>query len=344
MPRAQKRKTTHDVELTDVDSDSDVDLQPVRLPHGLPMDYSPPQLPGNSQLEVEQVCRQHLINGYSPMSVFPWLAQTLPSELLRASALTRRGAPAMAFSVGAYYHAGSVGIRSNTKKYPCTAALLAHMVRACTHSNFTAVSLLRNLNMATHVDRYNQPGSINVLVKTTDQTYLRKANIKDEITPSVCRGLEFNPLTKHATCPWKDITNIEYNHSIRVKSMALADAHSLACDMSIQRNVDQAPEIIAYTILEVTFDIHTLVHLAQTNKSTWIRCSQVIRAASTECKIKTNAPWHKRAGRAVDAEAPETPVDIKMYLFNKRMHMWYHHELSYQQYMDLQVHELLPMP
>ncbi|CAE7525051.1 unnamed protein product, partial [Symbiodinium microadriaticum] len=273
---------------------------------------------GNSQLEVEQVCRQHLINGYSPMSVFPWLAQTLPSELLRASALTRRGAPAMAFSVGAYYHAGSVGIRSNTKKYPCTAALLAHMVRACTHSNFTAVSLLRNLNMATHVDRYNQPGSINVLVPLSS---FRRGEL------------------------WlQDITNIEYNHSIRVKSMALADAHSLACDMSIQRNVDQAPEIIAYTILEVTFDIHTLVHLAQTNKSTWIRCSQVIRAASTECKIKTNAPWHKRAGRAVDAEAPETPVDIKMYLFNKRMHMWYHHELSYQQYMDLQVHELLPMP
>ena len=164
MPRAQKRKTTHGVKLTDVDSDSDVDLQPVRLPHGLPMDDSPPQLPVNSQLEVEQVCRRHLDNGYIPMSVFPWLAQTLPSELLRASALTRRGAPAMAFSVGAYYHAGSVGIRSNTKKYPCTAALLAHMVRACTHSNFTAVSLLRNLNMATHVDRYNQPGSINVLV------------------------------------------------------------------------------------------------------------------------------------------------------------------------------------
>ena len=53
--------------------------------------------------------------------------------------------------------------------------------------------------------------------------------------------------------------------------MALADAHSLACDMSIQRNVDEAPEIIAYTILEVTFDLRTLVHLAQTNKATWSR-------------------------------------------------------------------------
>ena len=138
----------------------------------------------------------------------------------------------------------------------------------------------------------------------------------------------------------QDITNVEYNHSIRVKSIALAGAHSLACDMSIQRNA----EIIACTLLEVTFDLHMVISLAQTNKTTWIRCSQVLRAAGTECKIKTNAPWHKRAGRAVDKDAPETPTDIKMYLFNKRMHTWYHHELSYQQYLDLQVQELLPMP
>ena len=138
----------------------------------------------------------------------------------------------------------------------------------------------------------------------------------------------------------QDITNTEYNHSIRVKSMALADAHSLACDMSIQRNA----EIIAYTLLEVTFDLRMVMSLAQTNKATWIRCSQVLRAAGTECKIQTTAPWPKRAGRAVDKDSIEAPTDIKMYLFNKRMHTWYHHELSYQQYLDLQVRELLPMP
>ncbi|CAE7466326.1 unnamed protein product, partial [Symbiodinium microadriaticum] len=323
-------KTTHDdVELTDVDSDSDIDPQPVRLPHGLPLDDPPPQLPMSSQLEIEQVCRRHLDNGYIPMSVFPWLAQKLPSELLRASALTRRGAPAMAFSAGAYYHAGSVGIRSNTRKYPCTSALLAYMVRACTHSNFSTVSLLHNVNMATHVERYNQPGSTNVLVPLSSfrrgELWLQeehgpdlspKDSIKDAIILFACQ----------------DVTNDEYNH----KSMALADARSLACDMSIQRNVAEAPELIAYTILEVTFDLRTLVHLAQTNKATWIRCSQVLRTTSTECKIPTNAPWHKRAGRAVDGNALETPMDIKMYLFNKRMHTWYHHELSYQQYMDLQ--------
>ncbi|CAE7845254.1 unnamed protein product, partial [Symbiodinium sp. KB8] len=137
---------------------------------------------------------------------------------------------------------------------------------------------------------YNQPGSTNVLVPLSS---FRRGELWIGV-------LEFDPLTKHATCPWK------------------------------------APEIIAYTILEVTFDLRTLVHLAQTNKATWIRCSQVLRATSTECKIQANAPWHKRAGRAVDGNAMETPIDIKMYLFNKRMHTWYHHELSYQQYMDLQ--------
>ncbi|OLP76787.1 hypothetical protein AK812_SmicGene43233 [Symbiodinium microadriaticum] len=209
MPRAQKHKTAQDVELTDVDSDSDVDLQPVRLPSGLPLDDLPPQISANSHLEVEQVCRRHLDNGYIPMSVFSWLAQTLPSELLRASALIR----------------------------------------------------------------YNQPGSVNVLVK-----FYRWVN------KSTCGRVGYD-----------------------AKTSAIV---SLACDMSIQRNVDQAPEIIAYTILEVTFDLRAVVSLAQTNKTTWIRCSQVLRAASTECKIKTNAPWHKRAGRAVDKDAPETPIDI----------------------------------
>ena len=130
-------------------------------------------------------------------------------------------------------------------------------------------------------------------------------------------------------CHRQDVTNDEYNHSIRVKSMALADAHSLACDMAIQHT-----EITAYSLLEVTHDLRMLVHLAQT----------ILTSTSTECKIQSNAPWHKRAGRAVDGNHAETPIDIKMYLFNKRMHTWYHHELSYQQYMDLQVRELLRLP
>ena len=146
-------KPQDDIELTAVDTDSDADQKPVRLPHGLPLDDPPPCLPPNSHAEVEQGCQQHLSDGYIPMSVFPWLAQKLPPELLRASALTRRGTQTMVFSSGAYYHAGSVGIRTNTRKYPWTSALLAYMVRACTHTNFATVSLLCNVNMATHVDK-----------------------------------------------------------------------------------------------------------------------------------------------------------------------------------------------
>ncbi|CAE7602690.1 unnamed protein product, partial [Symbiodinium necroappetens] len=211
------KKPREDVELTDVDTDSDMDLQPVRLPHGLPLDEPPPCLPLSNLTEVEQVCQQHLSNGHIPMSVFPWLVQKLPSELLRASALTHRGTPPMVFTSGAYYHAGSVGIRTNTRKYPWTSALLAHMVRACTHTNFSTVSLLHNVNMTTHVDKYNQPGSTNVLVPLSpfrrgelwgfeDQgpDLSPKGQHQGRNHPVRLPGVEFDPFTKHATCPWKD--------------------------------------------------------------------------------------------------------------------------------------------
>ena len=106
----------------------------------------------------------------------------------------------------------------------------------------------------------------------------------------------------------------------------------------------QHTEITAYAILEVTQDIHTLMHLAKVNKATWLHCRQALKSTCTDFKIQSNAPWHKRAGRAIDANHDETHVDIKMYLFNKRIHTWYHHELTYQQYMDLKVRELLHLP
>ena len=112
MPsKRSSKKPQDDVELTDVDTDSDTDLQPVRLPHGLPLDEPPPCLPLSSHAEVEQVCQQHLSNGYIPMSVFPWRRSCHPS-----SSVPRRShaaAPTMVFSSGAYYHAGSVGINSD---------------------------------------------------------------------------------------------------------------------------------------------------------------------------------------------------------------------------------------
>ena len=147
----------------------------------------------------------------------------------------------MAFSVGAYYHAGTVGIRSNTKKYPCTAALLAHMVRACTRSNFTAVSLLRNLNMAAHVDRYNQPGSVNVLVPLSSfrrgELWLEEEHGPDlspkgqhqgRNHPLRMPGLEFSPFTRHATCPWKDDRLVLSAYTpLRANRLALSDIDHL---------------------------------------------------------------------------------------------------------------------
>ena len=64
MPRAQKHKMVHDVELTDVDSDSDMDRNPIRLPSGLPLDEPPPQISADTHMEVEHVCRRHLNNRY----------------------------------------------------------------------------------------------------------------------------------------------------------------------------------------------------------------------------------------------------------------------------------------
>ena len=104
-------------------------------------------------------------------------------------------------------------------------------------------------------------------------------------------------LRREDQCHRQDITNTEYNHSIRVKSMALADARSLACDMSIQRNVAQAPEIIAYTILEVTFDLSTVVSLAQASKTTWIRCSQVLSKYRVQDQSERTVAQARRSRR-----------------------------------------------
>ena len=57
-----------------------------------------------------------------------------------------------AFTVRTFYHAGTVGVRTNTTKYPWSTALLAHMVRACTHTPFTAVHALQR----THEDPQGQ--------------------------------------------------------------------------------------------------------------------------------------------------------------------------------------------
>ncbi|CAE7730033.1 unnamed protein product, partial [Symbiodinium sp. KB8] len=203
------------------------------------------------------------INGYIPMSVFPWLAQKLPSELLRASALTRRGSKTMVFSSGAYYHAGSVGIRTNTRKYPWTSALLAHMVRACTHTNFATVSLLCNVNMATHVDKYNQPGSSNVLAYgllevTHDLNMLLHLEQVNEVTWVHCsqptpqgRAIDAN----HQDTP----TDIKMMVAVSVEDTPEARRANQAVQGAMEAIVQQHPQAHHTAVIRAYRPQHTFI-------------------------------------------------------------------------------------
>ncbi|CAE7414187.1 unnamed protein product [Symbiodinium microadriaticum] len=197
------------------------------------------------------------------MSVFPWLAQKLPSELLRASALTRRGSKTMVFSSGAYYHAGSVGIRTNTRKYPWTSALLAHMVRACTHTNFATVSLLCNVNMATHVDKYNQPGSSNVLAYgllevTHDLNMLLHLEQVNEVTWVHCsqptpqgRAIDAN----HQDTP----TDIKMMVAVSVEDTPEARRANQAVQGAMEAIVQQHPQAHHTAVIRAYRPQHTFI-------------------------------------------------------------------------------------
>ncbi|CAE7626873.1 unnamed protein product [Symbiodinium sp. CCMP2592] len=202
--------------LTDIDTDSEVTEYKVRLPHGLPLDMTAPICPTTKDDPVEQECEHLLRQRYIPFEVFPWPSTKLNSEFLRASALTRAGRQAKAYTVGTYYHAGSIGVRTNTRQRPWTAATLAYTVRACTHTPFSTVSLLCNIHMRTHRDKYNKPGSLNVVIPVSNfrQGHLwiqeddgpdlspngqhRGRNIELKLP-----GVEFDPFMLHGTCPWK---------------------------------------------------------------------------------------------------------------------------------------------
>ena len=96
--RQGKNLDKDEISLTDVDTDSDIKEQQVRLPRGLPAEVQLPQLPPATDSEVEQECQRHLDNRYILIAVFPWLSQQLNSEILRASALSRRGLPSKVFT------------------------------------------------------------------------------------------------------------------------------------------------------------------------------------------------------------------------------------------------------
>ena len=214
--RARKHDATASAnDLTDVDTDSQDD-EPVRLPRGLPLEHPAPQLQDVPVKQVEILCRNALLDGYIPFGIFEEICNAMQSDPLRSSALTRRGNPPFAFTTGAYYHAGSIGLRRTTKSYPWTTALLANMVRACTHSTFSTVMLSRNVHMRTHADKNNRPGSRKILIPCSK---FRKGHFwlqhEDGSVPSpqnTRRGnlhrlqlpcLEFDPRCPHATGAWK---------------------------------------------------------------------------------------------------------------------------------------------
>ena len=214
--RAVKRKladaTADDPILTDIDTDSETKELQVKLPHGLPLDTQPPSINSAINHPVEQECHRQLREEYIAMSIFPWMSRQLDSDYLRASALSRQGLTTRVFTVGTFYHAGTIGIRANTKKFPWSTALLAYMVRACTHTPFTAVSTLCNVHMRTHRGKYNMEGTLNILIPVT-QFRQGQIWIEEEQGPDLspggqhrgCKhevklpGIEFSP----GTCPWK---------------------------------------------------------------------------------------------------------------------------------------------
>ncbi|CAE7805157.1 unnamed protein product [Symbiodinium sp. CCMP2592] len=193
--------------LTDIDTDSEAAEYIVRLPHGLPLDMSAPESSTAKDDPVEQECQLLLQQRYIPFE---------NSEFLRASALTKAGRRTTAYTVGAFYHAGSTGVRTNTRQRPWTAALMAYLVRACTHTTFSTVSLLRNVHMRTHRDKYNKPGSLNIVipVSTFRQGHLWvEEDDGPDLSPNgqhrghnlevKLPGIEFSPFKLHGTCPWK---------------------------------------------------------------------------------------------------------------------------------------------
>ena len=135
-------------------------------------------------LTVEQECQRKLREQHIEMSIFLWMSRQVDSDYLRASALSRNGLATRAFTVGTFYHAGTVGVRTNTTKFPGSTALLAHMVRACTHTPFTAVSMLCNVHVRTHRDKYNMQDTLNILIPVTKfrqgQIWIEEEN-KDQI-------------------------------------------------------------------------------------------------------------------------------------------------------------------
>ena len=88
------------------------------------------------------------------------LSTLLPSETpTRSDGTVPDG---RAFTTGAYYHCGTVGLRHNTRAYPCASRLLAALARReFPDLSFTSVGMFRDVRTRRHRDLRNLPGSLN---------------------------------------------------------------------------------------------------------------------------------------------------------------------------------------
>ena len=88
------------------------------------------------------------------------LSTLLPSETpTRSDGTVPDG---RAFTTGAYYHCGTVGLRHNTRAYPCASRLLATLARReFPDLSFTSVGMFRDVRTRRRRDLRNLPGSLN---------------------------------------------------------------------------------------------------------------------------------------------------------------------------------------
>eukprot|EP00439_Symbiodinium_sp_Y106_P063278 s558_g9.t2 len=339
--RAVKRKladaTADDPILTDIDTDSETKELQVRLPHGLPLDTQPPSINSAINHPVEQECHRQLREEYIAMSIFPWMSRQLDSDYLRASALSRQGLTTRVFTVGTFYHAGTIGIRANTKKFPWSTALLAYMVRACTHTPFTAVSTLCNVHMRTHRGKYNMEGTLNILIPVT-QFRQGQIWIEEEQGPDLSPGgPDYAPESPHWATDLRNSTqnhhagvpSRDYNAAIVAQAGSITQLHGRACD-------------IAHGILEIVYDTALLTNLALTNKAMCRKCKNALDMEGMGTKFWVNIPQrHQQIGRPIDRNDEYTPTDVKYFLFNRRMHEWRQHHLPRHQFFKLHARHVL---
>ncbi|CAE7547600.1 unnamed protein product [Symbiodinium sp. CCMP2592] len=88
------------------------------------------------------------------------LSNMLPSETpTRSDGAAPSG---RAFTTGAYYHCGTVGVRHNARAYPLASRLLATLAASVfSNFHFTSVGLFKDVKTRRHRDLRNLPGSLN---------------------------------------------------------------------------------------------------------------------------------------------------------------------------------------